>query len=82
MEPQRREYRIVFSSGQHSPSRPPTRFGRVKAVLAGLLLASFFIAFLITAVVVGSLLAVVIVAVVGIVAIIVFFAVVVRSARR
>ena len=68
VEQQRQDWEVVISPNQQTrpAARPLTRFGRVKAGLTALLLASSLVAFMIAAMVLGSILAVILVVLVGV----------------
>ena len=84
MEQERRGFQIVVSSGQRDTHGPAsaTRFGRVKALLIALFVASLFIGFFIAALLLGSILAVVFVVLAGVATAVALFKAAVRSARR
>jgi hypothetical protein len=78
-------FQIFFSPSQTDAQRalpPAGRFGRVKAVVAALLLASAFIGFLIAALVLGSILAAVLIILVAVAFTVALFKPVIHRPRR
>ena len=84
VEQQRQDWEVVVSPNQQTrPAvRPPTGFGRLKAVLTALLVASFVVAFMIAAIVLGSILAVLLVVLVGVAIAIGLFRSAMNTVRR